>query len=308
MAARHRRHPVLLWTTLDAEPDERQLAPVRTRLAEIEREIAGQTGSEDPAFRLRILEDLDEMGFDIGAILPDHQDEIGFRIVPELGDYQGSDSDWLSTESPNFVNIKKPTFFRGSSETVNGRQLVSSFVATSDNTRVAVTFSGEAYVSQSGKRLFVRALIDGEVAEPSNVVFAQGGLIGPRSFTFTAKVDEGVHTTEIQCIVDDGATGYLRSASLLVRTGKSVSAKGTLTALAAQSGPTITKATQSWSDVPGRAQWVYVPQTRWSARPSAASRASPAARGSSCARWSAATWPRPPTWCLPGARASSRAP
>jgi len=250
----------LLSETLDAEPDERRLAPIRTRLEEIEREMAGQVGNEDPAFRLRILEDLDEMGFDIGAILPDRQDEIGFRTEPELGDYQGSDSDWLSTESPNFVNIKKPTFFRGSFETVNGRQLVSSFVATSDDTRVAVTFSAEAHVSQSGKRMFVRALIDGELAEPSDVVFAQGELLGPRSFTFAAEVDEGVHTAEIQWLVDDGATGYLRDASLLVRTGKSISAGGTLTVLAAQSGAVITKNTQSWSDVPGQGHWVYVPQ------------------------------------------------
>ena len=120
-------------------------------------------------------------------------------------DASPDDSPWLATRAPEFVNIRK-TVFLGKApgrdlEIVNGIQMTGSFVAAQPNTRVGVVFSAEAYVDQPGKRMFVRALVDGVPAAPSNVVFASGTHQGARSFIFTTTVDAGIHTVEMQWLV-----------------------------------------------------------------------------------------------------------
>ena len=61
---------------------------------------------------------------------------------------------------------------------------MSSCIVTAANSNLEIVFSGEVNTS-SGKRMFVRALVDGQPASPSDVVFAIGGFTGTRSFTFT---------------------------------------------------------------------------------------------------------------------------
>ena len=200
------------------------------------------------------------------------QDEFGVRTEPRLGDPDcpgprsddGCPGEWLSTRSPNFHNIRKLAYQSTGFEYPQGVQVNASFVAERDGTVVAAIFSAEAYVEDDApglnRRLFVRALIDGNVAAPSNVVFASTDHQGTRQFLFTGRVNAGIHTVEIQWMVDRDATAYLRNANLLVRSDRSVpSAKGTLTAQTPASGSNLTKSDAVWQDVPGTDVWFYSP-------------------------------------------------
>lgn len=151
---------------------------------------------------------------------------------------------WKATVAPRFVNIPK---------------MSASFVAAADDTNLAVTFSAEAQTSVANKRLFVRALIDGQVAAPADVVFTEGGFGGARSFVFTGVVDKGVHTVEMQWLVDAGADGSLRMASLTLRHGLSEDAGGTLTHTTPPSGTEQRTTDTSWQPVPATSVTFWAP-------------------------------------------------
>jgi len=151
---------------------------------------------------------------------------------------------WLPTAAPAFVNI--PT-------------MSASFVAADDATNVAMIFSAEAQTNGSGKRVFVRALIDGKVAAPSDVVFTEGGFGGARSFTFTAVVDRGVHTVEMQWQVDSGASASMRAASLLLRHARPTGDAGALAFVTPRSGALDYTNNAVWAPVPGASVSFFVP-------------------------------------------------
>ena len=203
-------------------------------------------------------------------------EEFGVRHEPALGTPSCDDEDtaagierctkgpWLTTRSPNFVAIKKTAYLRSHFETVNGIRMSSSFVAQQDGTQVAIVFSAEAFVRDdsigTNRRMFVRALIDGQPAEPSNVVFATTPVAATRSFIFATTVNGGIHTVEMQWMVDRGAEAHIRDATLLVRTGLRYPPRdGTLIASAAPSGPTQMTTVNAWVGLPGLGGWVYVP-------------------------------------------------
>jgi M6 family metalloprotease-like protein len=203
-------------------------------------------------------------------------EEFGVRHEPALGTPSCTDEDvadqverctkgpWLTTRSQNFVAIKKTAYFRSHFETTNGIRMTSSFVAQENAMQVAIVFSAEAFVRDdtigSNRRMFVRALIDGQPAEPSNVVFATGAVAAPRSFIFATTVNAGIHTVEIQWMVDRDAEAYMRDATLLVRSGLRYPPRdGTLIASAAPSGPTQTTTVNAWVNIPGLGGWAYVP-------------------------------------------------
>ncbi|MCI0540339.1 MAG: hypothetical protein L0Z50_34485 [Verrucomicrobiales bacterium] len=134
------------------------------------------------------------------------------------------------------------------------RSMTGHFLAPQDQTPIAVFFSAEAYVEPVDQRLFVRALIDGEPIDPGDVVFAAGtSPINPesRAFAFTGHVDQGLHTVELQWLVDRGATGYIRDAAYLVRVGDSPHRNGSLRVFTPPSGPSISTTAGVWTDVPG---------------------------------------------------------
>jgi M6 family metalloprotease-like protein len=203
-------------------------------------------------------------------------EEFTIRIEPELGsprcpeNQQDADhckpAEWLSTRSQNFVNIQGKAFLRGSSEITQGVQVTSSFVASQNDTDVAIQFSAEAYVEDDNagadRRMFVRALVDGVAVNPSDVVFATTTHQGTQSFIFTTKVSAGIHTVEMQWKVDTEATAFLRDASLLVRMGRDdASEKGTLTVKTAPSGPNLSTKSKAWTDVPNMSLSFYSPKS-----------------------------------------------
>lgn len=171
---------------------------------------------------------------------------FGVRYEPALG--RRESGGWLSTQSPSFVNIP---------------QMAASFVVAEDDTNVSITFSAEAYTSNSSKRLFVRALIDGKPAEPGDVVFTEGSFKGARSFIFTGNVDRGIHTVEMQWLVDSdeqkATTAYLRAGSVLVHTGRRVDDAGSLWHFTPPSGPNDETTVSGWTNVPGGGGKFYVP-------------------------------------------------
>ena len=202
-------------------------------------------------------------------------EEFTIRLEPALGSPRCPETQadashcepvgWLSTRSQNYVNIQGDAFVRGSSQVPQGVQMTSSFVASQNDTNVAIQFSAETYVeddvANTYKRLFVRALVDGATIDPSNVVFATTQHQGVQSFIFTTIVDAGIHTVEIQWKVDAAATAYVRDASLLVRMGiDEQSAKGTLSVVTPPSGANQTTISQNWVDVPGLSVSAYVPK------------------------------------------------
>ena len=126
---------------------------------------------------------------------------------------------------------------------------------------LAITFSAEAYAT-SGKRIFVRALVDGAVVSPSDEILVDGGFLGVRSFTFVQNdVLPGNHSVSIQAWVDSaGGDGHIAD-----RTLKVVGARvyqpihvGHLF-VAAPSGPDVTTTSAAYMDVPNLSGTLYVP-------------------------------------------------
>jgi hypothetical protein len=237
----------------------------------------------------------DELG-DLAAPSPLHarQDAIGIRTEAALGRPNCPEeqklephcvlSPWLSTRSRSFHTIEKTHYFRGQSNTPQGVRMSASFVAERDATQVAIHFSAEAWAQAGGDillgsqgrarerrvraqgggggpaansgRMHVRALLDGEPAQPSSVVFAAGPARNSRSFIFTATVDKGIHTVEMQWMTDNKTTAWMRNANLLVRTAREgLPTNGTLTTL--QKNGQTSHAQNAWADIPDMHAWVY---------------------------------------------------
>ncbi len=123
-------------------------------------------------------------------------------------------------------------------------------IGTSGKSHLEITFSGEVETSQQS-RMFVRALVDGQVAFPTDVVFARGGYTGTRTFTFvTSDLAPGPHKVQIQWHADPGATALIGDRSLSLLASTDMSARASMAVKAAPSGPD--KITES----PG---WTYIP-------------------------------------------------
>ncbi len=225
-----------------------------------------------------------------GPPQPARQDEVSVRTEPVLGRPSRLVDDpdegpWLRTEANRYVPIKKVLYFRGNSPTTSGIRMSGSFVAQSA-TRVAIHFAAEACVGEhpaigppprdcagvqdTDRRMFVRALVDGEPVDPADVVFAVGRRQDVRSFVFTTTVGAGIHTVEMQWLVDAGGraggnrvSGYLRDATLLVRQGRVPagigSTVGNLAVRTAPSGATQSREVGGWATVPHMVSLVRVP-------------------------------------------------
>ena len=159
-------------------------------------------------------------------------------------------SDWMFTRGNNWSHLRSGA----RSEIPVYRSMSGHFLAPQDGTPIAVFFSAESYVEPVDKRLFVRALIDGVPADPGDVVFVTGTSVAnpeSRSFVFTDRVSKGLHTVELQWLVDRESTGYVRDAAFLVRVGDSPNSDGSVQVFTPPSGPTDSTTSPVWVDVPG---------------------------------------------------------
>jgi M6 family metalloprotease-like protein len=156
-----------------------------------------------------------------------------------------SGPDWTTTSNvfTNIEDIKVPPLRLP-------RSSMSSGIITEANSDLKITFSGEVHTS-GGKRMFVRALVDGQPANPSDVVFAQGGFAGTRSFTFTKKnLGEGGHWVEIQWLTDPGGTAHIGDGTLTLCSSSAVTKHGRVSVKAAPSGPDKFTTSIGWVDIP----------------------------------------------------------
>ncbi|MCP4201646.1 MAG: hypothetical protein GY769_06895 [bacterium] len=161
-----------------------------------------------------------------------NREEIAVRTAPSGPDKK--------TTSPSFEAVPS----------------MQATIGTSAKSRLEITFSGEVETSKNS-RMFVRALVDGKPARPSDVVFARGGYTGTRTFTFvTENLTPGTHQVEIQWHADPGAAAFIgdRSLSLLATTDKSTRARMALKA--APSGPDKSTTSTGWTYVPDMYQTI----------------------------------------------------
>jgi len=120
---------------------------------------------------------------------------------------------------------------------------LSSGVASSEGDNLEITVSAEMY--QPGGSVWFRALVDGEVAEPSDVVFKSGTVEfdGVRTFTFVKRaVKAGQHIVEIQWRT--GTAARIRDRTLTVYSASAFVGPGHLAVATAPSGPDIQRRTR----------------------------------------------------------------
>lgn len=121
-------------------------------------------------------------------------------------------------------------------------------IGSVDGDNLEITVSAEMY--QAGGSVWLRALVDGRVAEPSDVLFKSGNVNfdGVRSFTFVQEgVSGGQHLVEIQ--MRTGSSATIRDRVLTVHSGSSFHGSSRLAVAAAPSGPPI-KAPSQYKDIP----------------------------------------------------------
>jgi len=179
--------------------------------------------------------------------------------------YMGDRTMWVST-APTVINTivapSGPDESTTSSSFTNIPDMTANLTVPSAGDLV-FTLSGEAE-STTGKRMFVRAVLDGQATNPSDVVFADGSYTGVHAFTFIAKnVQAGAHTLEMQWLVDGGGTAYIGDRSLMI--GHSNPAVineglGGIFAVNAASGAQVTTTASSFSDIPGMDATMLVPE------------------------------------------------
>ena len=135
---------------------------------------------------------------------------------------------------------------------------LSSGVASLDGDNLEITVSAEMY--QKGGAVWFRALVDGEVAAPSDVMFKSGSVEfdGVRTFTFVKPaVKAGQHLVEIQWRT--GTTAKVRDRTLTVYSASPFTGRDHLAVAAPPSGPDIQKKTSSYEDIPGMAATISAP-------------------------------------------------
>ncbi len=246
----------------------RRIARVRSDLAR----VRGLTGTALIALSASVIDELNLLA--AASPLGAAPEEFGIRTIQTLGTPECPKADagaarcanveWLATDSTRFHTIKKLSYLRGSIANMVSVNTSASFVADAPATSVAIVFAAEAFVQSDmpldNRRMFVRALLDGKPTAPGDVVFATTVGTSPRSFIFTAHVDAGIHTVEMQWRMDPGSVGKMRDASLLIRTGsESTSTTGSLVVKTPASGPSVSTTDAFWKNVPDMNAWIYVP-------------------------------------------------
>jgi M6 family metalloprotease-like protein len=119
------------------------------------------------------------------------------------------------------------------------------------NSDLTITFSGEAY-GDGGNRLFVRALVDDQVASASDAVVAVGGFIGVRAYTFVQKgVSAGTHTIRLQYSCDGDNLCHVADRTMVVVAAAQGLTRQVVEAFhPATSGPWETTTNTGWENMP----------------------------------------------------------
>ena len=168
---------------------------------------------------------------------------IGDRTLSLCASPESTDYGGLSIKSaPSGPNVET-----NSNNWVDVPDLSKNIVTTT-TCDLSITVAGEA----GGKRMFLRALVDGQPASPSDVLFATESFTGTRSFTFIKEnLVAGNHAVQIQWHEDSNDTASFGDRTLTLFASPNRTETGGLTVRAAASGQNVTTNSRNWVDVPG---------------------------------------------------------
>jgi M6 family metalloprotease-like protein len=124
-----------------------------------------------------------------------------------------------------------------------------------DAGNACIGISAESFAT-AGKRVFVRAIVDGIPASPSDVVFASETQIYCRMFQFSATVSGGMHNVKLQVRVDGGGTANFADRTMWVITDPNL-----VNIVAAPSGAFLTTTTGGWEDIADMTLNITMPAT-----------------------------------------------
>jgi M6 family metalloprotease-like protein len=155
-----------------------------------------------------------------------------------------SGMDWTTT-----LTTWVPIEDRGDPPIRSPRTAMSTGILTEDTADLKITFSGEVGGSP-GSRVFVRALVDGQPALPSDVAFTAGEFSGTRSFDFIKQnLAAGGHWVEMQWTPESG-TASVGDANLTLSSTSILNRYSRLMVKAAASGPVISTSSAAWQQIP----------------------------------------------------------
>ena len=87
-------------------------------------------------------------------------------------------------------------------------------ITTAAGSDLEITVAGEVQTT-AAHAMFIRALVDGQLASPSDVDFALGGYTGTHSYTFAKTgLGSGPHEVKVQWEVNAGGTAFIGDRTL----------------------------------------------------------------------------------------------
>lgn len=126
-------------------------------------------------------------------------------------------------------------------------------IKTNEGDGAIITVSAEANTGSNNTRMFIRAIVDGKPAMPSDVMFVRGKYSGTRSFSFyTNKLKAGEHIVKIEWHVDGGGKIFIgdRTLTVLSFDENDDGIATSVNAAAAPSGKFKTSTTKDWRIFP----------------------------------------------------------
>jgi len=194
-----------------------------------------------------------------------HEARIQWTVDSGGTAYVGDRTAWVTT-APNLVNtVAVPS----------GPDVSTTNTTFADipnlGLNIQVPQSGDMFFmltaesdTTNDKRMFVRALVDGSVASPSDVLFAQEPAYGLHAFTFMASsLSAGIHPLQMQWAVDSGGTAYMADRTITIGFSDPTAlaaGDGGVVSVSAPSGPDVSTTSTSFSNIPDMTTTIEVPE------------------------------------------------
>ncbi len=131
--------------------------------------------------------------------------------------------------------------------------MTTSFIAVKENTKLAVSISGDFTMNDSAGTLYVRALVDSVASTPNTLEFANGKDKGVSSGVFYQSVSQGLHTVRMECKVNK-----ITSVALYQNTTiKTTQGKGPYEMDGYATDVDVTLSSTVWKDIPSLSKSLY---------------------------------------------------
>lgn len=124
---------------------------------------------------------------------------------------------------------------------------------------LAITFTGEGWTTNA-KRMFIRALVDGQPTEPNDQILVIGGYDGTRAITFVMQnVAAGNHTVRIQWNVDSGGDGHMGDRTFKVVAVRRYGSKYAGRLVTGLDSGDVNNTSTAWVDMSNLSGTIHVP-------------------------------------------------